>query len=174
MRESVDSEIGIHSPSLAGANLPPGPITREMLFNTYPRVFDLDDLRGWKIWNTYILGFFLKWAIELMIDTGQSFNMSGVTFDLVDSKVKNLRINGKKLRYFRCYRVSLPEGVVRAAFGMSDLIRFVLWAARPSDYPIWDALTEKVSRLVDITEDYESRQPVRAYRTMVPAARYRD
>jgi 5'-nucleotidase / UDP-sugar diphosphatase len=84
IKESVGAVISIHSPTFSGANIPPGPITREDIFNTYPRVFDLDDKYGWKIWKIDLHGVVLKSLIRMAIQGQRALTFSGVTFDMLD------------------------------------------------------------------------------------------
>ncbi len=93
IKDSVDADISFHSPGFGGASLPPGKITREMVFNSYPRVFDLDDKYGWHIYKVNIHGVILKSLIRLILKGQFPVTFSGVTFDLIDDKNEIIDIN---------------------------------------------------------------------------------
>lgn len=206
IRESVDAQVSIHAPDLTGASLPAGPITREDLFNTYPRVFDFDNRQGWKIYKVKVWGFILKMMTKFITKNEQNFSISGMTFDvkrrkkiknrqkpeateeevlealsdaldnqdlqtkadlkkldkLVDRfsfkrskyKIKNLKINGKKVRPFKSYTVALPAGVVIAGLGITKIVGKILRSIKKKDITVWQALVNKVRAVGTITKDY--------------------
>ncbi len=84
IRESVNADISMHSPGFGGAILPPGPLTREMIFNAYPRVFNWDTKMGWHVYSVDIYGSVLKSLIRASLQTQLPVTFSGVTFDLLD------------------------------------------------------------------------------------------
>lgn len=84
LKESSDADISMHSPGFGGVIIPRGPITRELIFNSYPRVFDLDDLHGWHVWCADIHGIVLKSLIRLAIRQQLPAVFSGITFDVLD------------------------------------------------------------------------------------------
>lgn len=93
MQEAVNADVAVHSPAFGGATIPPGPITREHVFNTNPRVFDLDDDFGWHIWKVDIYGVVLKSLLRLVLQIQQPAVFSGITFDLVDRDNQILEVN---------------------------------------------------------------------------------
>lgn len=93
IKESVDADLSFHSPGFGGASLPPGKITREMVFNSYPRVFDLDDKYGWSIYKVNVHGIILKSLIRLILKGQFPVTFSGVTFDLIDDRNEVIDIN---------------------------------------------------------------------------------
>ncbi len=93
IKDSVDADISFHSPGFGGASLPVGKVTREMVFNSYPRVFDLDDKYGWHIYKVDVHGVILKSLIRLILKGQFPVTFSGVTFDLIDDKNEIIDVN---------------------------------------------------------------------------------
>ena len=93
LKDSVDADISFHSPGFGGASLPVGKVTREMVFNSYPRVFDLGDKYGWHIYKVNVHGVLLKSLIRLILKGQFPVTFSGVTFDLIDDKNEVIDIN---------------------------------------------------------------------------------
>ena len=93
IKDSVDADISFHSPGFGGSSLPEGEITREMIFNTYPRVFDFDDKYGWHIYKVDIHGVILKSLIRLFLKGQFPVTFSGVNFDLIDDENEIIDIN---------------------------------------------------------------------------------
>lgn len=93
MQEAVNADAAVHSPGFGGATIPPGPITREMVFNTHPRVFSLDDDFGWYIWKVDIYGVVIKSLLRLVLQIQQPVVFTGVTFDLIDRDNEILEVN---------------------------------------------------------------------------------
>lgn len=93
LRESTGAGISVHSPGFGGATIQPGPITREMVFNTYPRVFDLEDRYGWYVWEVDVYGVVLKSILRLVLKTQQPAVFSGVSFNLVDRDNEVLNVD---------------------------------------------------------------------------------
>lgn len=191
IKESVDADISFHSPGFGGASLPYGEITREMIFNSYPRVFDLDDKYGWHVYKVDIFGVVLKSFIRLFLKGQFPVTFSGVNFDLIDDQnevidinaaivrrdistdpdnplgvlgqflgvdsdfdVVNIKVNGKKIKPYRKYRVSMPEGIVVGGFGINGSVRHLLRKVSKSDVTIWDAVANKVRNVGVITKKY--------------------
>ncbi|OUR95328.1 hypothetical protein A9Q84_15945 [Halobacteriovorax marinus] len=191
IKESVDADISFHSPGFGGASLPNGEITREMIFNSYPRVFDLENKYGWHVYKVDIFGVVLKSFIRLFLKGQFPVTFSGVTFDLIDDQneiidinaaivrrdistdpdhplgvlgqflgvdsdfnVVNIKVNGKKIKPYRKYRVSMPEGIVVGGFGINGSVRHLLRKVSRSEVTIWDAVANKVRSVGVITKNY--------------------
>lgn len=93
LRESTSADISVHSPGFGGATIMPGPITREMIFNTYPRVFELEDRYGWHVWEVDVYGVILKSILRLVLKTQQPAVFSGISFNLVDRDNEVLNVD---------------------------------------------------------------------------------
>ncbi|WP_127716241.1 bifunctional UDP-sugar hydrolase/5'-nucleotidase [Halobacteriovorax sp. HLS] len=93
IKDSVGADISFHSPGFGGASLPDGPITREMIFNTYPRVFDLNDKYGWYVYKVDVHGVVLKSLIRFFLKGQFPVTFSGVNFDLIDDENEIIDIN---------------------------------------------------------------------------------
>jgi 5'-nucleotidase / UDP-sugar diphosphatase len=84
LRECTNADFSANSPGFGGSNLPPGNITREDIFQTYPRIFNLNDKYGWHLYEVEIRGFWLKTIIKLILSRQMPVAFSGVTFDIVN------------------------------------------------------------------------------------------
>lgn len=71
MREKVEADISIHAPPMNGENFPVGDITRRSIWNSIPRVFDLDDPSGWAIYTAQIKGIWIKTLLETLASFGE-------------------------------------------------------------------------------------------------------
>lgn len=131
---------------LYGDNVPAGDVTREKLFQFYPRVFKFGEQKGrkmgWTVWSMVVRGWILKLAIEQAAKQGFVMHLSGVQYEWGEDskgnpKLRNLRINGKKYNPFRVYKVGLPEGVGRALRDIFPILRLIFRRAIDSQKPIW-------------------------------------
>ncbi len=188
IKEVTKADIAVHSANFGGADLPAGPITRAMVFNAYPRVFDFEDTKGWYIWDVRMFGFFLKYFVKFL---GKEFNslgvhLAGMSFDLLPNKngnlkVKNILINGEKVKPFKMYHVALPEGIVRGGEGISKLARYVLRQIYKTPHTVWETLMAHMTKLGTIKADYsgssdnlefskkeKSTTKLTPYRTYIP------
>ncbi len=167
LRESVDADISFHSPFFGGANLPAGPVTREDIFQSHPRVFNFKNRKGWKIYKVKILGLFLRPTIKLILRNRLPVSFSGVDFDIVPKavggpvdfprgrfKVRNLRIKGEKVKYFKRYSVALNEGIVEGALGISRLVNIFVKSISRTPISVWEAISLKVKEVGAISRDY--------------------
>lgn len=93
IKEATQADISFHSPGFAGADLPAGPVTRENIFNSYPRVFDLDDKEGWYIWKVDIYGVVLKSLVRFILKGQQAVAFSGISFDLINRDNEEIHID---------------------------------------------------------------------------------
>jgi 2',3'-cyclic-nucleotide 2'-phosphodiesterase (5'-nucleotidase family) len=208
IRDSVEADISFHSPGFGGASLPDGEITREMIFNTYPRVFDMKDKMGWHIYKVDVHGVVLKSLIRFFLKGQFPVTFSGVNFDLIDDEnevidintsivdrdisddpdhplgvlgkylgidgdfdVVNIKVNGKKIKPYRKYRVSMPEGIVVGGLGISGSVRALLRNISKTDITVWDAISNKVKEVGVITRDYGKNRD--KYRTSILQPRKR-
>ena len=137
MKDAVGADLSIDAgpQQLFGDNLPAGPITREQLFQFYPRVFGFQEKEGWDIWTINVRGWVLRTIMEIAMDTGLNFNVSGATYTPVKRlglwHLDNFKIDGYSLRAFTHYRAAVPEGIGRAIKEISPI--FQLWLHQPSD-----------------------------------------
>lgn len=131
---------------LYGDNVAAGDLTREKLFQFYPRVFKFGEEKGrkmgWTVWSTVVRGWILKLAIEQAAKQDFVMHMTGVEYEWgKDSKgnpkLRNLRVNGQKFHPFRMYKVGLPEGVGRALRDIFPVLRLIFRRATDSKKPIW-------------------------------------
>jgi 5'-nucleotidase / UDP-sugar diphosphatase len=199
LRESVGADVSIHSPNFGGSNLNVGDITREDIFQSHPRVFDLENRMGWHIYTVEATGVLLKSIIRLAVKTQQPLSFGGVSFDLIDDRnnevvmrsgywdfswdsetspqstpyapedeslvgrylgidgkfrVTNIRINGKKIRLFRRYKLAINEGIVVGGLGISGVVKLLLRKISRTDITVWEGIMKKVEKMGTITSEY--------------------
>ncbi|ATH08016.1 hypothetical protein BIY24_08640 [Halobacteriovorax marinus] len=118
VKDAVDADISFHSPMFGGASLPVGKVTREMVFNSYPRVFDLDDKYGWAIYKVDIHGVILKSLIRLILKGQFPVTFSGVTFDLIDDRNEIIDINTSVIPRSEADDESNPLGLIGQFLGI--------------------------------------------------------
>ena len=169
LRESLDADVGIYATQFQGSNLPSGPITREDIFQSHPRVFSPKDKDGWNVYKVEIYGLFIHMLVRVVLNYRLSLSFSGIDFDIIpkkkvkdskkskkrDFKIKNIRIKGEKIKYFKRYSVALPEGIVEG--GLSMLRTLTLWLMAnitKSDISAWEAIAQKVQKIGVIDKKY--------------------
>lgn len=151
IKEKVKTEIAIHSPQMNGEAYPIGKISRKMLINSIPRIFDLHDKKGWSIYTANIKGVWLQLVIKLLSHSNQPLTFSGITLKSVKTplgiKIRQILVNGKKLNPFKTYSVALTEGVIKGAAGISQYSSVILRSPTKSPFRIWSSLEEKLLSL---------------------------
>ncbi|MBT3585896.1 MAG: bifunctional metallophosphatase/5'-nucleotidase [Halobacteriovoraceae bacterium] len=93
IKESVNADIAFHAPGFGGADVPPGPVTRESIYNAYSRVFDVNQKEGWHVYYVDIYGVILKSVIRFALKGQQPLAFSGITFDLVNRDSEELDVD---------------------------------------------------------------------------------
>lgn len=161
LKESVNADISFHSPNFAGTDLKVGNITREDLYNTHPRVFNLDDKYGWAVYNVNIYGWALKLVTKIVLKMNLPVSFSGITFDLIrddkdkeDFKVKNIKVKGRKVKALKKYRVALNEGIVVGGLGITRFVKLILRQISKTEKTVWGALIDKVKKEKVITKQF--------------------
>ena len=142
---------------LYGDDVKAGDVTREKLFQFYPRVFKFDQKEGWTVWSTSIRGWVFKLAIEQAAKQGFVMQMTGIDYEWSadakgNPKLTKLKINGQKFHPFRLYKVGLPEGVGRALRDIFPILRLIFHHAIDSQKPIWtemEAQLKAVGGVID-------------------------
>lgn len=152
MKEKANADIAIHTPFMNGEHFPVGDINRRDLFNSIPRVFDLNEKYGWSIYTTRIKGIWLRLVFEALTHFGQPLTFSGLSMDFKKTeygiKIKRILVNGKKINPFKYYTVAFTEGIVRGAQGVSPYTLAILRNPKNTKHRIWNMLEEKVSKRV--------------------------
>ncbi|HRK03141.1 MAG TPA: 5'-nucleotidase C-terminal domain-containing protein, partial [Oligoflexia bacterium] len=151
IRERAKAHLSINQGALYGINLPSGPITRETLFEFYPRMFEFSRKYGWTIWTAKAQGWLLEAALKLALENGSYLNTSGLTYDekIVDGKrrISNMKIGGKPIERFKNYKLALPEGIARGSKSLNKYLRYILQKPTDTKVPIWTAVADKVRRM---------------------------
>lgn len=151
MMEAVGAELAVDQSQLFGDTQPPGPVTRERLFQFYPRMFDFDDKYGWNIYTSKVRGWVLEAAIKATVRFNVYLNFVGVTYDVVVKKgkkhAKNIKVGGQKIKLMKNYKVAFPEGIGRGAIEISKAFKLIFKQTRNSKIPIWSAVEQKVRRI---------------------------
>lgn len=148
LREKSGADVAIHTPSMNGENFPVGNITRRDLFNSIPRIFELDQKFGWDIYTTKIRGIWIKLLFEALSHFGQPLTFSGIKMDYAKTehgiKIKQVLINGKRINPFKLYNVAFTEGIIRGAMGISPYTTKLLKEPTSTHFKIWSSLEEKL------------------------------
>lgn len=147
LRDVAKAEMSLDIGAFYGAEYGPGPVTREMLYNYYPRTFDVRKPLGWTIWSVKAPG----WLIQLVLDIGLKYtyiNTAGVSYKVEKSKkgknkISQIKINGKRLNPGKIYQVGVSEGIGRGADEISVLLR-KLFAPVDTGVSIWSAVEHRL------------------------------
>ncbi len=132
IREAVGAEVAIDSPEFRGVGAPPGLITRETLFNSYPRVFGFQH-PGWTIWTIRMEG----WALEML---RRQTKLLGLP--IVFSKRGD-----RPFSPFREYVIAVPEGIGTMVNLYKTVVFPTIGFARDTQIPLLTALEARLRRL---------------------------
>ena len=150
MREAGGAEITIDSDQFYGVSMPAGPVTREQLFAFYPRVFHFNRY-GWTIYTGTVRGWVVELTLKEALKRGWWLSTSGITYetyyDGLIRKVRNVRVNGKKLKRLSNYKIALPEGIGRAVIEIAPAISAIFQKNKDTGIPIWFSLEDKLRRI---------------------------
>ena len=166
MRESLDADMSVQQENMSGPNYPVGSITNFDLMNAHPRWFDFNDIMGWKVYKAEVSGFLLKILFKTVMNLGLPLSISGVTFDWYKNpwgkyRVKNLKIKGKRIKFFKNYTLALPEGIVRGGLAISPLIGLILKKSERTSIDVMDAIKWKLEREGGVGDDYFKREDLK-------------
>ncbi|HAZ13490.1 MAG: hypothetical protein A2X86_13245 [Bdellovibrionales bacterium GWA2_49_15] len=158
-KESINADIGVHSPALTGVNVRKGPVTREQIMMTYPRFLSLQDRWGWHIYHVEMYGLVAKMLMDKYLTSGEAVVLSGVKFRVEinkrgKKKIKDITIGGEPIKLLKKYTVAFPEGVIKGGLGMIGVLIDILHTVRRTEETVWNAIESKVRRLGTIREDY--------------------
>jgi 2',3'-cyclic-nucleotide 2'-phosphodiesterase (5'-nucleotidase family) len=154
MKDDARADLAIDSPQFIGLPQPAGPINREQLMILCPRIFDFDRPYGWNLWTVKVRGWFLELALDEASRGGDFLNHSGFSYDTKiaggKQSLRNFRFNGRKMSLLRQYTLSVPEGIVRAAFGITPLLKALLRNARDTGEPLLFAAENHLRKVGEI------------------------
>ncbi|OFZ16618.1 MAG: hypothetical protein A2X86_14360 [Bdellovibrionales bacterium GWA2_49_15] len=163
MMDTVKSDIAIHVGPLSGNNYPiTGPITRRDLYNSNPRQFEFENIKGYSIYTARVRGFWIKLTMKVVMSLGLPLYFSGITFDYTTKKQKynidKIRIQGEKIKLFKPYKVTISEAIVRASQAISPWFKVVLSFPQNWKIPMIKALESRMRNIGTITEDYRPNE----------------
>lgn len=148
MREVSKADVAIQVSSMNGENFPVGEVTRRDLYNSMPRTFDMDEKYGWSVYTTEIKGYWIKILFEVLLKFGQPLNFSGVEMKTVKTvlglKVKDVVINGEKVKPMKNYTVAFNEGIVRGALGIGKFTLSILQNPKKTPHLIWESMEKRL------------------------------
>ncbi len=148
LKEKAGTDIAIHSPEMNGSNYPVGDITRRVILNSIPRVFELNQKYGWDIYTTKVKGAWLRMTVEALSYFGQPLTFSGIKLEYsrgpLGFKIKKITVNGKVVNPFKTYTVAFTEGIIRGARGIDPRTVGILKNPKNTNYKIWATLEEKI------------------------------
>lgn len=163
IRDAGKAEAAVDVAEFYGDDMPAGPVTREQLFAFYPRVFDFNPY-GWTVWTTKIRGWILKIILEQSIKHGLVFNTSGITYEATQKNgklsVRNIRINGKKIKALKNYKLALPEGIGRGAAEIIPILQLIFKQLTDTHIPVWLAIEQRFRKVGTIRPAPLMRPPL--------------
>lgn len=164
MKDAARTEFAIHTTSMTGPNYPAvGPITNRDLLNAHPRFFDFNDYRGWYIYRAKVYGILVKEVIKTVVKHRLGLSFSGITFRVEksiesgDIDIKDIRIDGKKVKLFEVYSMAMPEGVARGGAHVTSLVRYVFKSMHRTPYTVLNSLQRRFLLFPVLNEDYVAR-----------------
>lgn len=180
MMEATNADFAIHAPALSGHNYPVGGVTRRALYEGNPRTFDFADKYGYNIYTARIMGGWIKMIATVCLKFNLPLYFAGVEFTYSRNENGKVQVwdvtkDGKPIHPFKYYKVAFSEGIVRGAYGISNLTRFVVHEGEKEKVPMWQALEDKFRRDQTLTPDYlnkPGRGPAsgkRIERMMIPS-----
>ncbi len=89
IKESSETDCSFFSPGFVSAWYPPGEVTREMVANSLPRFFSIDNKYGWNIWRVKVRGFWLKFLIKTILKWQPPVAVSGISFTVLSDTGDN-------------------------------------------------------------------------------------
>ncbi len=150
LKEKTNADISIHSPDMNGTNYPVGDITRRTVVNSIPRVFEMTQKYGWDIYTTKIRGAWLRLTFDALSYIGQPLSFSGLKMEYERGpfgfRIRNIKINGKKINPFKNYTVAFTEGIIRGASGIDPRTIAILRNPKNTNFKIWATLEEKIKK----------------------------
>ena len=148
LKEKSGADIAIHSPDMNGTNYPVGNITRKVILNSIPRIFEFDQKYGWDIYTTKVKGTWLRMTIEALSHFDQPLTFSGLKMEYERGpfglKIKKITVNGKNVNPFKTYNVAFTEGIIRGAKGIDPRTIAILRHPKNTNFKIWATLEEKI------------------------------
>lgn len=148
LKEKTGADIAIHTPEMNGDNYPVGNITRRVILNSIPRVFDVSQKFGWDIYTTRIKGAWLRMLFQALSFVGEPLTLSGVSMEYertsLGFKIRQVRINGEKVNPLKTYTVAFTEGIVKGASGIDPRTVAILKNPKNTNFKIWATLEEKI------------------------------
>jgi 5'-nucleotidase/UDP-sugar diphosphatase len=161
MREATHADIAFDIPQFQGHDQPAGPVTREQIIELFPRQFDLSRKFGWTVWTVSVRGLILDETLSRTLGTNLPFTVSGVTYRIEtkpngDRVVKDIKINGKGISWYRNYRIAVPEGIGRGRaeiISFKKLIEKVITNPKDTNISLWSAIERKMRALGTISRE---------------------
>lgn len=173
MKVSINTQISIHQENISGPNYPIGPITNFSLLNSHPRWLDFKDIFGWKVYKMKVPGYLLRFLFKVVMNFDLPLSITGITFKWHKTPwgkyhVRKLRINGKRIKFFKKYTVAIPEGIIRGGMATSAFFRHFLKDSERTPINIIDSIRTKLKRDGGIGNDYIAREDYKAQLSNLP------
>lgn len=147
LKKATNADIAIHSPEMNGENYPIGDVNRRMIFNSIPRVFSFDEKYGWDIYSVTVRGSWISYFIRLVAFLGDPLAISGVSGKVEYTKnerglIKDIRINGSKLKLYKNYKIVFTEGIIKGAAGITKISFEILKNPQRTGKKVWGAIED--------------------------------
>jgi hypothetical protein len=122
IREKSGADIAIHAPPMNGDNYPVGIINRRSLFNSFPRILDINEIYGWNIYTSKVRGVMAqaddRGHEPVWTTTGDFGGRYKIYPHAFWTENYQDAVNGEKVNPFKLYTVAVTEGVVKGAQGV--------------------------------------------------------
>lgn len=149
LKKATNADIAIHSPDMSGDNYPIGDVTRRMVFNSIPRVFSFNDKYGWDIYSVTVRGSWISYFMRLVAFLGDPLAISGVSGNIEYTKnerglIKDIRVNGAKIKLHRNYKIVFTEGIIKGAAGITKISFQILKNPQRTGKKVWGSIEDSL------------------------------
>ncbi len=147
IRQTAAADVALDPGEFHGPSQPAGVITPETLMTSYPRVFETKNLMGWTVWKIRVPGWMIQLLVDQVVKQGLHLNTAGLTFEAESrssgATVKNVKVQGRRIQWFKNYTLAVTEGIGRGAVEISVLLQ-LLFSPRDTGIPVWTALEDRL------------------------------
>jgi hypothetical protein len=139
---SGGGDLSVHIPAFGGAPLRKGDVRVRDLFDMYPRIFDFEEIKGWRLYEAQIKGYLLSTLFGSLVDSNEwGIEIAGLRVEKNYKGKPKYYIGGERLKLHKFYKVILPEGVVRGVKGISWIASFLFFnRTKIMDVTTWESL----------------------------------
>jgi 2',3'-cyclic-nucleotide 2'-phosphodiesterase (5'-nucleotidase family) len=172
IRDQTGSDLSLDVGAFHGNTpQPAGEVTRKTLMELYPRKFEQEQNEGLYVYTGELPGVAIKIGLEYTMRFGIYLSFSGLDYEvgkLTDeefsrlkaryrgtSKEKlvtpyfpmNIRINHTPIDRWHWYSASVPEALVRGAFGITRFAGLIFRHSSRSEHTLWNTFSDYLSKI---------------------------